>query len=56
MEAKGICMAVASLGLLSFAFGFISIYVASLITGVGLGVYGLSLIMHSLRICPACNL
>ena len=55
VEVKGLTVSVAGLGLLAFAFGYTSIFVACVIAGVALSFYGLGMIIHALGICPTCN-
>lgn len=55
LEAKGIFISIAALAMISLAFNLIPLYMASLIAGVALGLYGLILIIHALKICPACH-
>jgi hypothetical protein len=55
MELKALCMSVAALGFLAFAFNFISIQVASVMAGCSFGLFGLSSFMHALDICPVCR-
>lgn len=55
IAVKGICMSVASLAMLAYAFGYIESIAASIIAGFAFGIYGLSMIIHSLEICPVCR-